>query len=62
LVRNLEDNKEYTEACGCDDVSTAIPRLPNDMIELEGFRVHCPTLCWVDEQVIDLIHIHVIED
>jgi len=60
LVANSQYAEEYVEACGCGDhPELALPQDNLGFISLEGPLIYCPTVCWIEDNIIDLLYKHV---
>ena len=50
----------WVEACGCGHhPEQAQPWDENEMVWIDGDSAHCPTVCWVGDHIIRLLHAHV---
>mmetsp|Transcript_2838 Transcript_2838/g.2364 ORF Transcript_2838/g.2364 Transcript_2838/m.2364 type:complete len:256 (-) Transcript_2838:85-852(-) len=60
LVANAQYSEEFVEACGCGDhPELALPQDNLGFISLEGPLIYCPTVCWIEDNIIDLLYKHV---
>ena len=65
LVENVDIQKEFQSVCECGgDIIPGLDyrALPGDLIEMHGKTAHCPTICWIGEDIIDLLYDHIFVD
>ncbi|CAI2372742.1 unnamed protein product [Moneuplotes crassus] len=56
LQDNFEDIELTADACGCKpNASGALPQDNQGFIQLFGAQIHCPTVCWEQENIYDLL-------
>lgn len=59
LIENVEIAWMVIDACGCGDhEAITLPQDSNGFIYISGSNVHCETICWVGESIIDLMELN----
>mmetsp|Transcript_30188 Transcript_30188/g.26739 ORF Transcript_30188/g.26739 Transcript_30188/m.26739 type:complete len:355 (+) Transcript_30188:10-1074(+) len=60
LVENVHHAEEFVDACGCGDhPEWSLPQDEYGFVDLDGDIAHCPTVCWVGDNIIDPLYDHV---
>ena len=57
LMQNFNEAGVIAEACGCgENLNQILPQDDEGFIVLNGSNIHCPTACWEQENIFDLLY------